>query len=67
MRERFVRGTITYPPATHDVVDVVAQRLGLSTVASANAERVIRKEFSPFVVLKFISKGVAEDETANLG
>jgi len=58
-------GTVTYPPATHDVVDVVAKRLGLRSCARANAERALGKEFRPFVILERVSKRVAIDKTSD--
>ena len=49
----------THPPATHDIVDVVAKLFRTGTDASPNTEFVVRNEFSPFVILQASTERVA--------
>jgi hypothetical protein len=56
---------VTYPVASHDVVDVVAELLSTGTKARANAELLLGDKFGPFVVLHALAEGVAVEESTN--
>ena len=56
---------VTYPVASHDVVDVVAELLSTGTEACANAELLLGDKFGPFVVLHALAEGVAVEEATN--
>ena len=53
------------PPASHGVVDVVAEFLSPGTCACANAELLVGDELGPLVVLETIGEGVAKDKTTD--
>jgi hypothetical protein len=55
----------THPPATHDVVDVIAKLLRAGTNAGAEAEFLLGDEGSPLVVLQTSAKGISEHQATN--
>lgn len=56
---------MTYPVATHDIVDVVAKLLSTRSEASTDAEFLFGDELGPLVVLHTSSEGIAVEEPTN--
>ena len=56
---------MTYPIATHNIIDVLTVSSSVGSDTCAEAEFVIRDEGGPFVVLETFAKGITIDETTN--